>query len=112
MEFLDNKTPKYELDNINVLFLAGMSTNKAELVKVNGFGTMASNDEAVNNFTLFDLHMFHTISKMTWNYMSISCHLVTLFAMLYIHLPDGPNKDLILSHLKDKNMRLFVFTRL
>ena len=52
MEFLDNKTPKYELDNINVLVLAGMSTNKAEPVKVNGYVVIAVNDEAANNFEI------------------------------------------------------------
>ena len=49
MELLDNKTPQVEFDNIHVLIIAGMSTNKSELVKVIGYDTIASNDEAANN---------------------------------------------------------------
>ena len=48
MEFLYNKTPKVELYNIHALILSGVSTNNAELVKVNGYGTISANDEASN----------------------------------------------------------------
>ena len=46
MEFLDKNTPQVQFDNICAFMLAGMSTNRAELVKVNGFSAISSNDEA------------------------------------------------------------------
>ena len=49
VEFLDNKTSQVEFDSIHELILSGMSTNKEELVKVNGCGSIAANDEAENN---------------------------------------------------------------
>ena len=48
MEFLCNKIPQVEFDNINALIISGISTNKAELVKVNGYGAIADNDESAN----------------------------------------------------------------
>ena len=53
MELLDNKTPKFEFDNINALILAGISISKAEIVKVNGYGDISTNDDATNNFLHF-----------------------------------------------------------
>ena len=50
LKFLDNKTPQIELDNIHTFILAEMSTNKAELVEVNGYAYIAANDESENNF--------------------------------------------------------------
>ena len=49
MEFLDNRTPQDHFYNINALIISGMSTNKAELFKVNGYGAIAHNDETENN---------------------------------------------------------------
>ena len=43
MEFLDNKAPQEELENIHVLVLVGMKTNKAQLLEVNGYGAIATN---------------------------------------------------------------------
>ena len=59
MQFLYNKTHQVEFDNIHAFILAGMSTNRAELAKVNGYGSKAVNDEAANYFTLFTLHFPH-----------------------------------------------------
>ena len=50
MKFLDKQTPKIEFDKIHALIIPGMSTNKAEIVKVNGYGDIADNYEAENNF--------------------------------------------------------------
>ena len=49
MKLLDNKAPQVEFDNIHVLIIAGMSTNKSELVQVYGYGDIAANDEAADN---------------------------------------------------------------
>ena len=50
MKLLDNKTPQVDFDNIRVFIIAAMSINKAELVKVNGCGAVAANDESANIF--------------------------------------------------------------
>ena len=50
MKLCDNKTPHIDFYNIHAFILAGMSNNKAELVKVNGYGAISANDEAANNF--------------------------------------------------------------
>ena len=50
MEIFDNKTPQIELGNIHSFIISGISTNKAELVEVNGYDAISSNDEAKNNF--------------------------------------------------------------
>ena len=50
MKCVDNKTPQVEFDNINALIMAGMSTNKAEPFKMNGYGAIDANDKATNNF--------------------------------------------------------------
>ena len=50
MELLDKNTPQSEFDKIYALILKVMSANKEELVKVNGYGAIAANDEAVNKF--------------------------------------------------------------
>ena len=102
MKFLDNKTPKVEFENICVLILSGMSNNNAELVKVNGYGAISSNDESENNFTLFALHVSHIHSKKMWNQMEINWHLVTLFAMKYIHHLEFINQVFMSIHIKDK----------
>ena len=39
-----------EFDNIHALILARMSTNKAELVEVNWYGSIAANDEYEDKF--------------------------------------------------------------
>ena len=49
-----------------------MSTNKAELVTVNGYGAIASNGEAKNVFYIFSLHLSHIHSKKMWNQMEIN----------------------------------------
>ena len=72
MEFLDNATPKQELDTIYSLVLARISTNKAEIVEVNGYVAKYSNDEAANISTMFDLHLFHKGFKNTCNNMVIN----------------------------------------
>ena len=53
MEFLDNKTPQVEFDNIEVFILAVMLTIKEELVNVNGYGDIDTNDEAAHNVHIF-----------------------------------------------------------
>ena len=53
MEFLDNKTPKEELEKIHALVLEGTSANKEEPVEVNEHGHIDANDEAANNFYIF-----------------------------------------------------------
>ena len=50
MEFLYNKTPQVDSDNIHALILAGMLTNEVELVQVNGYDAISANDETANNF--------------------------------------------------------------
>ena len=50
MELLDNKTSQVEFDNIHELIITEMENSKAELVKVNGYGAIAANDEAENDF--------------------------------------------------------------
>ena len=52
MELLDNNTPQVELDNIHVLILAGIPTNKAEIFEVGGYGDIADNDEDANTFCI------------------------------------------------------------
>ena len=53
MEFLDNKTPQVNFYNIRVLIISVMSTNKSELVKVNGYGAIAANNKSANIFYIF-----------------------------------------------------------
>ena len=48
MELLDKKTSQVEFDNIRALILVGMSTNKSELVKFNGYGAIFANGEDAN----------------------------------------------------------------
>ena len=69
---------------------------------MNGYGAIASNDEAADDFTLFTLHLSHIQSKKMWNQMKINWHLVILFAMQYIHILDGINHDFMSSHIKNK----------
>ena len=47
---LHYKTSKSKLEYIHVLVIAGMSTNKSELVEVNGYADTAVNDEDANKF--------------------------------------------------------------
>ena len=61
-----------ELDNIHALIILGTSTNKKELTEVYWYGYIAANDEAGNNFTVFDLHLSYTRSKKMWNQMIIN----------------------------------------
>ena len=72
MLFLDKTIPQVELDNIHALILAGISTNKAEVVEVNGYGAIYADDEASNNCTVFALHLSRTCSKRAWNQMVIN----------------------------------------
>ena len=74
-----------------------ISTNKAELVKLNGYGSIAVNDEAANIFILFTLNLSHIYSKNMWNQMEINWHVLTLFAIQYINLLDGINQFLMSS---------------
>ena len=64
MEVLNNKTPHVALVNISAFVLAGMSTNNEELVEMNVYGTIYTNDEA-DFFRLFTLHLSCTHSNMT-----------------------------------------------
>ena len=45
MKLLYFKKPQVEFDNIHVLFIAGILTYKEEIVQVNGYGAIATNDE-------------------------------------------------------------------
>ena len=47
--------------------LALMSTNKAELVEVNGYGAKSANDESANIFTLFTFYMYDKCFKNKYN---------------------------------------------
>ena len=49
MKSLDNKTPQVDFENIHVLIISVISTNKAELFQVNGYSDISANDEAANN---------------------------------------------------------------
>ena len=48
--------------------------------------------------------MFHTRPKKMWDKMVISYHLMTLFTMQYIHLPDSTNHVSMLIHVKRKSV--------
>ena len=50
MKLLDTKTPQVYSDNIHPLIIAGMSTDKAEIFRVNGYGNIANNYEDTNIF--------------------------------------------------------------
>ena len=41
MELLDNTTPQVEFDKFHALILEVISTNKAEVVKVNEYGAIS-----------------------------------------------------------------------
>ena len=77
------------MDNIHILVLVEISTNKAELVEVGGYSAIAYNYEDANIFYTFALHLFYKFSKKTWNQTVINYHIATLFAMEYIHVMDG-----------------------
>ena len=102
MEFSDNKTPQFEFDNIHKFILVLILTNKEELVKVNGYGDIAANDEGAKQFTLFYLHISHIHTKKIWNQKEINWHMVTLFAIKYIHLLEGINHNFMSIHIKNK----------
>ena len=53
-------------------------------------------------FTFFILHLSRTCSKNMWSHMVISQHLLTLFAIKYIHIPDALNHVYMSSHVKEK----------
>ena len=59
MEFLDNNTPQVEMYNIHAFILALISTNKAEIVDISGYGAIASNGEAANMFSIFCFAYVH-----------------------------------------------------
>ena len=64
MKLLDNKTPQVEFDNIYAFILAEMSTNKAELVKVNGYSAIVSSDEAAKTFYIVHFEfVFYTLQE-------------------------------------------------
>ena len=48
MKLLDNKTPQVDFDNINACVIAEILNNKSELVQVNEYGDIATNDKAEN----------------------------------------------------------------
>ena len=50
MEFLENKTPQVELNNLHGLMLVVISTNKSKLYEFNGYVSISANDEAANIF--------------------------------------------------------------
>ena len=85
------------------MIIAVITINKAELVKLYGYGSISVNDEAANIFTLFKLNMSNIHPKKIWNQMETNWKPVTLFAMEYIHLLDGINRDFMSSNVKDKN---------
>ena len=64
MELLDNKTPQVEFDNIHTL-----SSNNTELVKLNGYSAISSNDDSQLIFTFLTLHLYHIHYKKIWNNM-------------------------------------------
>ena len=43
------KKNQFEFDNIHILIIAGILTNKEELVQVNWYDAIATNDETENN---------------------------------------------------------------
>ena len=49
-----------------------MSTNKAELVKLNGYGAISINDEAANIFYSFSSTYIPYNYKKMWNQMEIN----------------------------------------
>ena len=53
MELLDNKTSQLYFENIHAIILAGISTNKKELFKMNGYGSIFANYESSDNFYIF-----------------------------------------------------------
>ena len=67
MKFLGNKTPQVYFENIQSFILALISTDKAQLVKVNGYGAIYANDEAIKS--LFALHLSHIHFKNMCNHM-------------------------------------------
>ena len=81
-----------------------MPTNKEEIIEINRYGAISANDEVLNNFYIFYLHLFHTLFKKNFNKMVTNYHMLNLFAMIYIHIPDGKNFRFMLSHIKEKNL--------
>ena len=92
------------MDNIHALVIELISTNKAEPAEENWYGSISSNDESANNFTLFALNLFHARFNNTCNYMVKNWHMVTLFLIIYIYIPDIQNNFSMLSHVKGKNL--------
>ena len=72
MELLGHNTPQFCFESIHVLILAGISNNKTEPVKVNGYGVISANYEAENIFTFFALNLSHTHPKKMWNLTKIN----------------------------------------
>ena len=101
---MDNKTPKEELGNIHALVISVMLTNKAELVEVNGYSIICSNNEAVNNcHNVF----FTSVPCKLQEDMESYCNELAfgdLFDMIYIHLLGGQNYGFVLSHGKETNL--------
>ena len=48
MKLLDNNTPQVKFENIHELIIELMLTNKSELVQLNEYGAIATNNEATN----------------------------------------------------------------
>ena len=71
---------------------------------MNVYGAIDAIDEAVNNFYIFSLHLYHIHSKKMWNHMEINWHLVALFVMQYIYIPDGINNYFMLRYTKNKKV--------
>ena len=64
MGSLDNKTSQVEFDNINLLILAGIATNKTEIFQLNGYGTISINDRPANIFYIvFFLSFPYTLQE-------------------------------------------------
>ena len=62
---LRQKDAQLELDNTHALTISLMLNNKSELVEVNGYYDIATNDEFGKKITFFALRMSCTCSKKT-----------------------------------------------
>ena len=76
-----------------------MSTNKTELVKVDEYGTIASNDESKNIFIFCFISFPYTLQEDMESYVKQK-NIMTLFAMQYRYLLDGIYNVFMSIHLK------------
>ena len=74
MILLNNKTPQVEFDNIHAFIIAGMSTKKAGLIKVSGYGAISINDEDANHFYIVRFTSVPSNRKPFGNYRGLGHH--------------------------------------